>query len=616
MAPLTKSYSLPFLPGCVPHDLHKPKQFRPQTLAYRLDCSVDNKQKLPATSDEMQEIMKTISDPTWRFKHTGQKVLNGADRRAIVEANRNTYRPREQPAWLKHNRQVLRFEAFFQEKVEESALENFRYRHCVIMYYLEDGTLQISEPRIENSGVPQGAFIKRHVVPLPDGRPIQPMDFGLGKEIEIYGKVFKICKCDKFTKWFFEESGLELGEEYEPPADMNEKLEDHKEMVRTKAFGLPRGVVEGKEYNELKLGGSRSNSGLEQFLKNDRKVLRFYSYWDDHTRYGARQYQVVHFFLSDNTVEMLEQYPRNSGRDAFPVLFKRRPLLKNFCSRAVPGMLQPDPIIVLPADLICGQTFYALGRTFVLYDCDDFTRHFYKESMGIDQESFPSQVADDPIYHQQLTFPPHIGPGTEEDSAQNCLMLMPKAAKRDLVKLTTLDGKILRFEARCANFQVEDEQRRFIIAIYAADDTVACYEIKQRNSGVWEGKFAERGRKRNPSTGEWFKPLDFYVGTTVVISAMPMYIIRADEYTLKYMESNPMQFPASDIVQILEKLAPLRDDAEFASATHFAPDDLREFVEMKLGLYLVDHELITLLRSFGAPSEEPYVDVAKMLERM
>merc|ERR1711985_167470 len=193
------------------------------------------------------------------------------------------------------------------------------------------------------------------------------------------------------------------------------------------------------------------------------------------------------------------------------------------------------------------------GRAYFLYDCDDFTRNFYSKYMGLEQQSFPKFVADEPIIHQKLTPPPHNGPGTEEDSLASCIHLQPQVPKQDLVKLTTLDGKILRFEARCANHQVEDEDRKFIIGYFCANDTVACWELRQRNSGFAEGKFAERGRKKNPTTGEFFKPCHFYVGETVVISSMPLYIIRADEYTLKYMEDNIDQFPCSDVNAILRK---------------------------------------------------------------
>ena len=38
----------------------------------------------------------------------------------------------------------------------------------------------------------------------------------------------------------------------------------------------------------------------------DRKVLRFKGYWDDHTKYGARLYFNIHYYLADNTMEFNE----------------------------------------------------------------------------------------------------------------------------------------------------------------------------------------------------------------------------------------------------------------------------------------------------------------------
>jgi len=616
VGPLSKSHSLPFLPGCVPHDLHKPKQYRPQTLAYRLDASVDNKKAgvTDLNDPSVQEMIMQLTDPTWRFKHTGQKVLTGAERKELKESQRNTYRPRVQPAWLKHARQVLRFEGYFQEKMEEHPYENSRFRHCQLMYYLEDGTCQVNEPRIENSGIPQGAFIKRHVIPHSDGRGVLiPSDFKLGETIEIYGKVFHLCKCDQFTKWFFSEAGMDLGEEEEPPTDLWAQSEDVKHKTLTGAYGIPRNVMEGKYYNELQLGGPRGNSALEQFLKNDRKVLRFYSYWDDHTRYGMRQYQVIQYFLADDSVQISDQYQRNSGRDPFPTMFKRRKMEKNFKVNAVPGMLQKDPVYVMPEDLICGQYLEVLGRAFFLYECDDFTRHFYQTYMGVEQQSFPKAVADEPIYHAKLTPPPHNGPGTEEDSLASCIHLQPQIPKQDLVKLTTLDGKILRFEARCNNHQVEDEDRKFIIGYFCANDTVACWELRQRNSGFAEGKFAERGRKKNPYTDHWYKCQDFFVGASVSISCMPMVITRADEYTLKYMEENSGQFPMCDMQYILSKIADIKGDQEMQAARSVDPDTFREVIEQKTGVGLVDQELITLLRNFGEPEDEPRIKLDALM---
>ena len=61
------------------------------------------------------------------------------------------------------------------------------------------------------------------------------------------------------------------------------------------------------------------NSGREGFLKYDRKVLRFSAVWDDRgSLYGDLQRFKIHYFLTDNTVEVLSVCGQNSGRDPFP----------------------------------------------------------------------------------------------------------------------------------------------------------------------------------------------------------------------------------------------------------------------------------------------------------
>ena len=42
-------------------------------------------------------------------------------------------------------------------------------------------------------------------------------------------------------------------------------------------------------YNEIAVGGCCRNEKLQQYLENDRKVLRFNTFWDDHTKYGSRK---------------------------------------------------------------------------------------------------------------------------------------------------------------------------------------------------------------------------------------------------------------------------------------------------------------------------------------
>ena len=50
--------------------------------------------------------------------------------------------------------QVLRFYGFFKEAVPESNMENHRVRRVLLLYFLADDSLQISEPKQDNSGLP------------------------------------------------------------------------------------------------------------------------------------------------------------------------------------------------------------------------------------------------------------------------------------------------------------------------------------------------------------------------------------------------------------------------------------------------------------------------------
>lgn len=93
-------------------------------------------------------------------KDDSMTPYNEQDARLRQEAE-NDYIPRVQTPWLKFDRMVLRFEAYFQEHVVEMPNENFRIRRCLIYYYLTDNTIHVNEPKIENSGIPQGIFIRR-----------------------------------------------------------------------------------------------------------------------------------------------------------------------------------------------------------------------------------------------------------------------------------------------------------------------------------------------------------------------------------------------------------------------------------------------------------------------
>lgn len=78
---------------------------------------------------------------------------------------------------------------------------------------------------------------------------------------------------------------------------------------------------------------------LKQFLDHDRHVLRFYCFWDDTDQmFGDPRELVLHYFLADDTIEIKEVIPPNSGRDAVPMFLRRSKLPKDVTALSQPGV--------------------------------------------------------------------------------------------------------------------------------------------------------------------------------------------------------------------------------------------------------------------------------------
>lgn len=128
-----------------------------------------------------------------------------------------------------------------------------------------------------------------------------------------------------------------------------------------------------KDYLEKKLGGGKVNSE-KQFLENDRKVLKFYA------RFEGSPF-IVHYFLADDTIEVREVALPNSGKDPFPVTFRRQKLAKNFALNQ-PGQTYAENFLKAE-ELSVGRDLHVFGRYYTLEGCDDFTRDYYLKKFNI-----------------------------------------------------------------------------------------------------------------------------------------------------------------------------------------------------------------------------------------
>ena len=101
---------------------------------------------------------------------------------------------------MRLDRQVLRFYGYFKESVVETNQENARNRKVKIIIYLEDNSISINEEKQENSGIPQGKFLKREKCLGSNGKYLTAFDFKIGESIVIYGKNIFLENCDEYTR--------------------------------------------------------------------------------------------------------------------------------------------------------------------------------------------------------------------------------------------------------------------------------------------------------------------------------------------------------------------------------------------------------------------------------
>ncbi|XP_076337711.1 EF-hand domain-containing protein 1-like isoform X3 [Tachypleus tridentatus] len=433
---------LPFLPGFSFAEPNETKFNCPQTLTYKSGCAIAVPNQVVSPLEHLQ-----------LESHLGEGKVHyltyGKQKKAPSNHQSSTL-----PNFIKFDKKVLKFDAYFKENIQNSMLEEYRIRHVNIYYYLIDDTMSISEPVIENSGIPQGKLVIRQKVPKNnEGEFFSWKDLNIEEDITIYGRTYHIVDCDKW---------------------------------------------------------------------------------------------------SHDTMEIREVHKLNDGRDPYPLFLHRHKVPKdrsNVSSLFPIASTEPSETETenwfKDSDFAVGKTIQIYGRNFLLYDCDEFTKNYYKSKFGV-EDFHPIEIKTEPVTLKKIETPPYNGFGSMEDSLQSCFSLVPHPPKKNIVKMLQNDGKVLRFEAVLNSVWPIDQSRKFIISYHLADDTISIYERPIRNSGLQGGKFLRRMQiakpNSNPNSPEYYSIQDFKLGAPVIAAGRQFIITKADDLTLKYLEEHEQKF--------------------------------------------------------------------------
>jgi|AntAceMinimDraft_1070359.scaffolds.fasta_scaffold41252_1 hypothetical protein len=442
-----------------------------------------------------------------------------------------------------------------------------RVRRCTVTLYLEDNTVDIREPKQENSGIVQGQLLKRMRVQKPDGSTYTPGDFVVGSSVRLYARTYIILACDEFTRAFLEREGVFVAPDIAFPEER-----DPPPPSQAPASAPSLGVASAPRPPPARLSGADKAKG-RQFLEHDRNVLRFFA-TSEHPGLGggdtaANRAFILHYFLADDTVEVLEVLQRNSGRDPFPKLLRRQALPK-----------QNYGVGIRPAsddtrrrsghqyynwrELRIGAVVSCFGQKLTLRDCDEHTRDWYAAETGTSEADFaamPPPAGPPPV--PRAPPPPHTsGIGSEEDSLESCYRLVPKPVKKvSYGEWVMNEGQVMRFSGSFVSGPGKppvndiDAGRSFVVSFYLEDHSLAVFETPVPNSGIPGGKYLERRQvKKSHGSKVWLRARDLYVGAVLEVSARYVRLHAADDATLAIMEHRPLEFPRSDPAAVIDAL--------------------------------------------------------------
>ena len=275
--------------------------------------------------------------------------------------------------------------------------------------------------------------------------------------ITIYNREYTVINCNEFTFHYLQSIGLDFGEAIEQP-----------ESTDPRQIRLRQNLSTSSLFNSSSGGGGSGGSSTsfsatsrpytalsKSFYQHDKMVLRFYGYWEGKEKPKSIKYSVrLHYYLTDNTIEIISEYSRNDGRDRVPKFLRKMRVLKPNINIQENSMLTASQIELDSncyyhwTDIQIGTILNIVGNDVLIFDADDFTRRYYEKQHRPLDDPIEVQL-EDPLIKYVVEPPPYNGFGSEEDSLQTCSgSLMPKPPKKDGLKAKLYAQKYLMYRMK------------------------------------------------------------------------------------------------------------------------------------------------------------------------
>lgn len=194
-----------------------------------------------------------------------------------------------------------------------------------------------------------------------------------------------------------------------------------------------------------------------------------------------------------------------------------------------------------------GETILLYGRSFLLHDCDDFTRKYYSDVLGTPQaDAIPVPVRDEKLMPVKCESS-YIKFDSPEDTYVSSPSFVSRPISKNVIRQLINFPKKLRYSMRMDAVHPEDEDRDFVLEYRLSDGAIQIVEREKRNSGRNEGCFLSFRLIPKPCSTkrddpDYYTPEDFFVGARINILNHRFVITGADLFVYRYVEANRDKF--------------------------------------------------------------------------
>ncbi|OQV12914.1 putative EF-hand domain-containing protein 1 [Hypsibius exemplaris] len=444
---------------------------------------------------------------------------------------------------------VLRYYGYYVERLPGGDITfpeyGYRVRQVEVYYHMDDDTISVFEPHLENSGLPQDNF----------GRSEEPRVDPVWEKAQARRKAFKPQdaqnKIEESTTMHRKVYHLQVKPEdkllfvgivddtmcpmarLRPVVVEQHSVSDPNFSISSPTTALCGNVVHADIVDQLQLVATDKSNAKYYLVDETMKIVEFRIGNDAHQFGSALNTVIRRGRIPMGIVEQNMQF----GLGPF-----HKPYITEFYN---------------PTDLVVGNTLFLYGQKILLVEANEWSRKWLKEKLGVEMgpnvawrekyERRPRQTS------RNLVVPNCTGYGSYDDSMKSVLEIDPRIRCPNELSELCNSQDIIKFGARLYSRHPDAHIPAYSILYYVSDDTMAVFEHTVTGDASYGRKFFARQRcplpeyqgdpfQRTPFPTPCYDYTHLIPGNILTIAGTRFLLTVPDVHIYDVLERHPLLF--------------------------------------------------------------------------